>query len=38
MKKILLILCLLLLLIPYTAAIAEQKFYSISQLHDLIEK
>lgn len=38
MKKILLILCLLLLLIPYTAAIAEQKFYSISQLHDLIEE
>ena len=38
MKKILSILCLLLLLIPYTAATAEQKYYSIGQLHDLIEE
>ena len=38
MKKILSILCLLLLLIPYTAATAEQKYYTIGQLHDLIEE
>lgn len=38
MKKILSILCLLLLLIPYTAATAEQKYYSIGQLHDLMKK
>ena len=38
MKKILSILCLLLLLIPYTALAAEQKYYTIGQLHDLIEE
>ncbi len=38
MRKILSILCLLLLLIPYAATTAEQKYYTIGELHDLIEE
>ena len=36
MNKALSILCLLLLLIPYAAAAAEQQYCTIGQLHEMI--